>query len=181
MAQAVVDPRPASDTSGYAPFSPRLAPSFIVAGGLLAIAGGLGLWVRVTSVTAGTVHQSASLTGAGSVTGWFIAALGIAAVAASIVRFPSSRWLGLAVSIAAVTLIALRVADLSRVASTMAFGAGPVERRRAQREPRHSAAGNLGRRGRPLRHELRSVAGIHGEHDQVGDDHPAQRHVAAAR
>jgi len=124
MAQAVVDPRPASDTSGYATFSPRLAPSFIVAGGLLAIAGGLGLWVRVTSVTAGTVHQSASLTGAGSVTGWFIAALGIAAVAASIVRFPSSRWLGLAVSIAAVTLIALRVADLSRVASTMAFRAG---------------------------------------------------------
>src|SRR5438270_11987441 len=107
MAQAVVDPRPASDTSGYATFSPRLAPSFIVAGGLLAIAGGLGLWVRVTSVTAGTVHQSVILTGAGSVTGGFIASLGIASVAASIVLFQSSRCLGREVSIDVVTFLAL--------------------------------------------------------------------------
>ena len=124
MAQAVIDRPPPPATAAYTTFSPRLAPSFIATGGLLAIAGGLGLWMRVTSVTAGTVHQSASLTGAGSATGWFIAALGIAAVAVSILHFPSSRWLGLAVSIAAVTLIALRIADLSRVASGMAFRAG---------------------------------------------------------
>jgi len=50
MAQAVIDRPPPPATAAYTTFSPRLAPSFIATGGLLAIAGGLGLWVRVTSV-----------------------------------------------------------------------------------------------------------------------------------
>lgn len=121
MAQAVAD---RTAPKAYTTFSPRLAPSFIVAGGLLAIAGGLGLWVRVTSVTLTGIHQTASLSGAARASGWFIAALGIAAVAASIFHFPSSRWLAPATSAAAIVLIGLRIGDLSRIASAMAFHAG---------------------------------------------------------
>ena len=65
MAQAVID-RPPSAAAAYIPFSPRLAPSLIATGALFAIAGGLGLWVRVTSVDAsGIAHQTSRLTGAG--------------------------------------------------------------------------------------------------------------------
>jgi hypothetical protein len=121
MAQAAIDrPLPAA----YASFSPRLAPTFLIAGGLLAVAGGLGLWVRVTSVNIAVVTQTASLTGASSATGWFISALGVVAVASSLIHFPSSRWLAAAASAAAVLLSALRIADLSNVASAMAFRAG---------------------------------------------------------
>jgi len=125
MAQAVIDrPRPPA-AAPYTSFSPRLAPSFIATGGLLAIAGGLGLWVRVTSIdSAGIAHQTSSLAGTGTTTGWLVAALGAVAVAATFIRFPSSRWLHTAASAAAVILIALRLSDLSSLASGMAFRAG---------------------------------------------------------
>jgi hypothetical protein len=123
MAQAVVD-RPPPPAAAYTSFSPRLAPSLIVTGGLFAIAGGLGLWVRVTSLDAsGILHQTSSLRGAGTTTGWLVAALGAAAIATTISHFPSSRWLRLAASVAAVVLIAVRLSDLSSFASTMAFRA----------------------------------------------------------
>jgi len=124
MAQAVAD-RPQSATVAYTSFSPRLAPSLITTGGLLAICGGLGLWVRVSSVDpTGITHQASSLTGAGTASGWAIATLGAVAIASTFLRFPSSRWLRLATSVAAVVLIALRLGDLSSLASAMAFRAG---------------------------------------------------------
>lgn len=123
MAQAVID-RPPPATAAYTSFSPRLAPSLIATGGLLAIAGGLGSWVRVTSIDpAGIAHQTSTLTGAGMTTGWLVAALGAVALATTFIRFPSSRWLRLAASIAAVSLIALRLSDLSSFASATAFRA----------------------------------------------------------
>jgi hypothetical protein len=122
VAQAAIDRTAASP---YTSFSPRVAPSFSVSGGLLAVAGGLGLWVRVTSIDAtGAAHQSASLSGAGSATGWFIAALGAAAAASSFVRVRRLAWLAPACTIGAVTLMALRLADLSALGSAMAFRAG---------------------------------------------------------
>ncbi len=122
MAQAVFDRSPSSASAAYTTFSPRLAPSFIVPGGLLAIAGGLGLWVRVTSVDAsGIAHQASRLSGAGTTTGWIVAALGAAAIATTFIRFPSSRWLRLAAAAAAVVLIAIRLSDLSTLASSIAF------------------------------------------------------------
>jgi len=125
MAQAVIDRPPPSATAAYTSFSPRLAPTLIATGGLLAIAGGLGLWVRVTSVDpAGVAHQTSTLTGAGTTTGWLVAALGAVAVATSFIRFRASRWLRLAASTAAVVLIALRLSDLSAFASAIAFRAG---------------------------------------------------------
>ena len=124
MAQAAIDRTPAT-TAPYTSFSPRLAPSFVVSGGLLAIAGGLGLWVRVTSIdAAGATHQSATLSGAGSATGWLIAALGAAAAASSFVRARRLRWMAPACSIAGGTLMAVRVAGLSTLGSSMAFRAG---------------------------------------------------------
>ena len=123
MAQAVID-RPPSVAAPYASFSPRLAPSLVTAGALLAIAGGLGLWVRVTSIDpTGIAHQTSSLTGAGTTTGWVVAVLGAVALATTFIRFPSSRWLRLAVSVAAIVFIALRLSDLSSFASAMAFRA----------------------------------------------------------
>ena len=124
MAQAAIDPA-AAPAAAYTSFSPRLSPSFIVSGGLLAIAGGLGLWVRVTSIdAAGVAHQGARLSGAGSATGWFIAALGAAAAASSFVRARRLAWLAPACSIGAVTLMALRLGDLSALGSSLAFRAG---------------------------------------------------------
>jgi hypothetical protein len=125
MAQAVIDRPPPSAAAAYTSFSPRLAPSFIATGGLLAIAGGLGLWVRVTSIDpSGVAHQASRLSGAGATTGWLVAALGAVAVAATFIRFPSSRWVRLAASAAAVVIIALRLSGLSSLASRMAFRAG---------------------------------------------------------
>jgi hypothetical protein len=125
MGQAVVDRSPPRTTASYTSFSPRLGPSFIATGGLLAIAGGLGSWVRVTSIDpTGIAHQTSSLSGSGTTTGWLVATLGLVAVAATFIRFPGSRWLRLAVSAAAVSLIALRLSDLSSLASAMAFRAG---------------------------------------------------------
>ena len=125
MAQAVIDRPPPSAAAAYASFSPRLAPSLIAAGSLLAIAGGLGSWVRVTSIDpAGIAHQSSSLSGASTTTGWVVAVLGAVAIAATFIRFPSSRWLRFGTSIAAIVFIALRLSDLSSLASAMAFRAG---------------------------------------------------------
>jgi hypothetical protein len=123
VAQAVID-RPPPATAAYTSFSPRLAPSLIATGGLLAVAGGLGLWVRVTSIDpAGIAHQTSTLTGAGTTTGWLVAALGAVAIATTVIRFPSSRWLRLAASLTAVAFIALRLSDLSSFASATAFRA----------------------------------------------------------
>jgi len=80
--------------------------------------------VRVTDVTPIAIHQTASLSGAGRWDGWLIAALGAVAAATSIVRFASSRWISLAASLAALGFIGVRIGDLSRLASAMAFRAG---------------------------------------------------------
>jgi hypothetical protein len=120
----VVPARAAASPVGYTPFSPRLAPSLTAAGGLLAIVGGLGLWVRAVAVSTSGIHQAATVTGIGHGSGWFIAALGALALAGSFIRFSSSRWLLALVSIAAVVLMAIRISDLSRQSSQMAFRAG---------------------------------------------------------
>jgi hypothetical protein len=120
----VVPARASVSPVGYTPFSPRLAPSLTVAGGLLAIVGGLGLWVRAVAVTDSGIHQTATVTGFGRGAGWLIAALGVLALAGSFVRFSSSRWLLAAASIAAVVLMAMRISNLSRQSSQMAFRAG---------------------------------------------------------
>ena len=132
MAQGTLDPglahvetaRAPVPPVGYTTFSPRLASSLTVAGGLLAIVGGLGLWVRALAVTPSGIHQTSTLTGIGRGSGWLIAVLGAIALAGSFVRFASSRWLLVPISIAAVVLMALRISNLSHQSSQMAFRAG---------------------------------------------------------
>jgi len=128
MARAVLDPAPAmtlrETAVGYTTFSPRLASSLTAAGGLLAIVGGLGLWVRAVALTTSGIHQTATVTGFGHASGWFIAALGCVAVAGMLVRYPRIRLVAAAASVAAVVLIALRISGVSAQASRMAFRAG---------------------------------------------------------
>ena len=130
MARAVLDQAPApvapvrGTAAGYTTFSPRLASSLTAAGGVLAIVGGLGLWVRAVALTSSGVHQTATATGIGHASGWFIAALGCIAVAGTLVRYPRIRLLAASASVAAVVLIALRISGLSAQASRMAFHAG---------------------------------------------------------
>jgi len=105
MARAVLDPAPAmtlrETAVGYTTFSPRLASSLTAAGGLLAIVGGLGLWVRAVALTTSGIHQTATVTGFGHASGWFIAALGCVAVAGMLVRYPRIRLVAAAASVAA--------------------------------------------------------------------------------
>jgi hypothetical protein len=130
MAQAALDPDLAGveiarvTSSGYTTFSPRFASSLTAAGGVLAIVGGLGLWVRAVALTPSGIHQTATVAGTGHVSGWLIAALGGAAMIGTLVRYPRIRLLAAAASVAAIVLIALRVSDLSAQASRMAFRAG---------------------------------------------------------
>jgi hypothetical protein len=132
MARAMLDADPSpmvparaqASPVGYTPFSPRLAPSLIAAGGVLAFVGGLGLWVRAVAVSDTGIHQTATVTGFGRGAGWLIAALGAFALIGSLVRFSSSRWLLASASVAAVVLMAMRISDLSRQSSQMAFRAG---------------------------------------------------------
>ena len=130
MARAMLDQASApvvpvrATVVGYTTFSPRLASSLAAAGGVLAIVGGLGLWVRAVALTSSGLHQTATVTGIGHASGWFIAALGCIAIAGVLVRLPRIRLVAAAASIAAVVLIALRISDLSAQASRMAFRAG---------------------------------------------------------
>lgn len=113
-----------SAPNAYTSFSPRLAPSLTAAGGVLAVVGGLGLWVRAVALTSTGIHQTATVRGVSHTTGWFIAALGAAAIAGSLLDWARARGLLVPISVAAVVLIALRVSDLSNQASRMAFRAG---------------------------------------------------------
>ena len=127
---AALDPAPApvvaarATAAGYTTFSPRLASSLIASGGVLAIVGGLGLWVRAVVLTSSGIHQTATVTGIGHTSGWLIAALGGVAVLGTFVRYEGIRLPAAAASVAAVVLIALRISDLSAQASRMAFQAG---------------------------------------------------------
>ena len=75
----------ARETSGYRTLSSRAVLSPTLAGGLLAIAGGLGVWVRAVQTSAGATEpaQVGRVIGASHVWGWIVAALGLAVVVAS--------------------------------------------------------------------------------------------------
>ena len=130
MARAVLDAEAAhvvtarATSAGYTTFSPRLASSLTAAGGVLAIIGGLGLWVRAVALTSSGIHQTATVTGIAHASGWFIAVIGGVAAAGALVRYPRIRLPAAAASIAGVALIAIRISDLSAQASRMAFHAG---------------------------------------------------------
>ena len=51
MGEAVVDERAVYTPTAYKTFSPKLAPSLNLVGGALAVAGGLGVWLRATELS----------------------------------------------------------------------------------------------------------------------------------
>ena len=73
------------ETSGYRTLSLRAVLGPTLAGGLLAIAGGLGVWVRAVQTSAGATEpaQVGRVIGASHVWGWIVAALGLAVAVAS--------------------------------------------------------------------------------------------------
>jgi hypothetical protein len=123
MAQAAIDRREAPPAAPYVSFSPRLAPILCIVGGLLAIAGGLGAWVQVASVTVLGSVRTSFLSGTGEGWGWIIAGVGGIVLACTSLRGARGRLLLEAASIAAVVLLALRIAAVSSLASRMAFRA----------------------------------------------------------
>jgi hypothetical protein len=125
MAQTLSEPLASSE---YKTFSPRLAPTLSMFGGLLAIAGGLGVWVRALEMTpAGTQVRTGSITGFNHAWGWVIAVLGVVAIAVA-TRWNDRRvWRAaapIAVAAALATLIGLRLSWAGDVAGRLAFGAG---------------------------------------------------------
>lgn len=123
MAQAAIDQSQAHAGARYTTFSPRLAPALCVAGGLLAIAGGLGAWVQVARVTTLGSVETSSVSGTGSGWGWIVAGLGAIVLAFASLRGARAQLLATGASIAAVVLLAIRVAHVSALASRMAFRA----------------------------------------------------------
>jgi hypothetical protein len=121
-------PPHAPSPAAYRTFSPRLAPALIAAGGVLAIIGGLGVWIQAVKVTqTGSVQHAGSIVGAGRPWGWVIASLGAAAILSSLLRLRRWQWLPIAaqsIAVAAVVCIALRIGAVSREGSAMAFRAG---------------------------------------------------------
>jgi len=112
----------------YRAFSPRLAPTLTITGGILAIAGGLGVWVRAVEVTpAGTSARIGSITGFDHAWGWIIAALGVCAIAAGMLwndRRVERASAPVAVAAASITMIALRLSWAGDIAGRLAFRAG---------------------------------------------------------
>jgi len=127
MAQAAIDPREtqarAPGIAPYTTFSPRLGPALCVAGGLLAIMGGLGAWVQVARVTPLGSVQTSSVNGASYGWGWIIGGLGAMVLAFASLRATRARLLLIPASIAAVVVIAIRIAAVSSLSSRMAFRA----------------------------------------------------------
>jgi len=127
MAQALSEPIDAA-APVYRTLSPRVAPALTVAGGIFALGGGLGLWVRALEVTpSGAPHYVGSISGASNAWGWVIAILGAATVAAV------SQWsskavarasIPVALSIVTVVLIGLRLDWAGEAASALAMRAG---------------------------------------------------------
>src|ERR1043166_6457008 len=101
-------------TTGYRTLSSRAVLGPYVAGGALAVAGGLGVWVLAVQVSAGATDPSqvARVTGASHFWGWAVATLGIAAAAAAPLWERRKGWLMYTPAVAAgatIVVIALQL------------------------------------------------------------------------
>jgi hypothetical protein len=126
--QEQVQDKALSPTS-YKTFSIKLAPTFTALGGLLAIAGGLGSWVRATSVVADGLpaEELGNWMGSSSSYGIAIAVLGGVAAASSLIwltRRSLPKFIPVAASIAAVVVAAIQLPAVDRVATQWADEAG---------------------------------------------------------
>jgi hypothetical protein len=129
----VVDEReeitqPRALPTSYKTFSHKLAPSLTAIGGLLAIAGGLGSWVRTTRVVSEglAAEQVGNWMGRTSTYGIAIAILGGAAAASSLIWFARRllpKILPVATSVAAIVVAAIQLPAIDRVATQWASDA----------------------------------------------------------
>jgi hypothetical protein len=114
----------ARETSGYRTLSSRAVLGPTLAGGVLAIAGGLGVWVRAVQTSAGANEpaQVGRVLGASHVLGWVVAALGLAAALAS-AWWNRRDWRSFvpgAIAVAAVIVIAMQLRWASATSTSMA-------------------------------------------------------------
>ena len=109
----------------YRTFSRKLAPSLNVLGGALAVAGGLGVWVRATELAQEGLAplEVASLLGHSEQPGIVIAVVGGALVVGSIawlLRFKILKLLPLLCSIALAVLVGSQLPRIDRSAAALA-------------------------------------------------------------
>ncbi|MGH2711407.1 MAG: hypothetical protein ACRDH9_09420 [Actinomycetota bacterium] len=105
--------------------SPRLAPALTVAGGLLLALGGIGTWVRATSLQPGatTLTEVSDLTGSSESGGWILLVLGVITAASGRAGLSSSRRvraIGPGVAVLAIVFASARLALIDSRAAQMA-------------------------------------------------------------
>ncbi|MGH2812416.1 MAG: hypothetical protein ACRDI1_06860 [Actinomycetota bacterium] len=96
----------------YQSFSSRLPAALTATGGVLAILGGLGAWVRATETTGATVEEVEVLMGHTSGLGWLIAGLGLVAMVSAFAWFGRQLLLKLVPIAASVAIGAVAVERL---------------------------------------------------------------------
>ena len=105
--------------------SPRLAPALTASGGVLLAAGGLGTWVRATTIPTGSslLEQVGQITGRSVSGGWILLGLGIACTLAAFAwtsRTPQARAVPPAASLVAILFASVRLALIDGQAARMA-------------------------------------------------------------
>jgi hypothetical protein len=113
------------DAASQRPIPLRLPSSLTAAGGLLVGLGGLGTWVRATSLPAGsdTPEQVAVVAGRSEPGGWVLLAIGVLLAVAAlgrVARTPKLRAVAAGVSVVAMILASVRLALIDRRAARMA-------------------------------------------------------------
>lgn len=99
----------AAAPTAYRTLSAKLAPSLTATGGILALAGGLGNWVRATTVSSEGLppEEVAAVMGYSDPIGGLVAAVGALAAIASLLWFASRVLFKLAPVLASLTLVGI--------------------------------------------------------------------------
>ena len=105
--------------------SPRLAPGLTAAAGVLIAVGGLGTWIRATTIPTGsaTLEQVAVVTGRSASGGWILFGIGIACVIGAFAwrsRAPQARAVAAVVSVVAIAFSVVRLGLVDSRAARMA-------------------------------------------------------------
>lgn len=105
--------------------SPRLAPGLTATGGALIAVGGLGTWIRATTVASGgsSLEQVAEVTGRSTSGGWILLGLGVACMIAAFAwtsRSPQARAVPLIASVVAILFSSVRLGLVDSRAAVMA-------------------------------------------------------------
>ena len=105
--------------------SPRLAPGLTASAGVMIAVGGLGTWIRATTVPTGTatLEQVAVVTGRSGTGGWVLLGIGVACVIAAFAwrsRVAQARAVAAVTAVVAIVFSAVRLGLIDSRAARMA-------------------------------------------------------------